>query len=314
MSGKIVCICGPTASGKTALAARLARDFGGEVVSADSMQVYRRLDVGTAKVTPEETLGVPHHLIDILEPHESWSVSRFVQLGGEVVDDILSRGKLPILCGGTGLYVESLVKGLDFSASGENTQVRERYSAMAEEKGPVAVHEILSQKDPQAAAAIHPNNVKRVIRALEVLELTGASITDHNAETAKRPPRYEALPIVLSFAERQTLYDRIDRRVDIMVENGLMEETKMLLSMKLPPSATALQAIGYKEMIPAALGEDTVENCAAALKQATRRYAKRQLTWFRRWENARWIEQKKNADFASLLQISTEYLKDFGVI
>ncbi|MBQ9980641.1 MAG: tRNA (adenosine(37)-N6)-dimethylallyltransferase MiaA [Oscillospiraceae bacterium] len=314
MAGKIVCICGPTASGKTALAARLARDFGGEVVSADSMQVYRGLDVGTAKVTPEEALGVPHHLIDILDPGESWSAARFVEQGGQAVDDILRRGKLPIICGGTGLYVESLVKGLQFGASGENTAVREKYTAMAREEGSLALHAVLAGKDPEAAAAIHPNNVKRVVRALEVLELTGSTISDHNAATADMPPRYDALPIILTFADRQTLYDRIDMRVDMMVEKGLMEETEKLLKMELPPSATALQAIGYKEMIPAVLGEDTTENCAAALKQATRRYAKRQLTWFRRWENARWIEQEKNADFEALLQISTKYLKDFGVI
>lgn len=314
MDGKIVCICGPTASGKSRLAATLARCFGGEVVSADSMQIYRGLDVGTAKVTVEETLGVPHHMIDVADPWENWSVAGFTEAAGQAVDGIISRGKLPVVCGGTGLYVDSLVKGLDFSPVATDRALREKFAAIAETKGALELHAMLNQRDPEAAQKLHPNDIKRVIRALEVCTLTGGTISAHNALTAPLPPRYDALRIVLSFADRQVLYSRTDQRVDAMLEAGLLEETAKLLSMTLPTGSTALQAIGYKEMIPAVRGERPLEDCKNDLKQATRRYAKRQLTWFRRWQDARWILQEKDTKFDDLLQVSTELLKDFGVI
>ena len=221
----LLIIAGPTASGKSDSAAELAIRMNGEVISADSMQVYRGMDIGNAKVTQEEMRGVPHHLIDCADPAENWNVVRFQQEARKAAEDISSRGKLPILCGGTGFYIQALLYDIDFTQMEENTPLRERLTAMAAQKGPEAVHALLAQKDPASAAAIHPNNIKRVIRALEFMEESGSSIADHNSQQREKESAYRSVYFVLTM-DRATLYERIDRRVDIMMEKGLIEEVK----------------------------------------------------------------------------------------
>ncbi len=282
----IICIAGPTASGKTALAVELAKELDGEVVSCDSMQVYKRMDIGTAKPTMEERQGIVHHMLDVAEPWEDFSVSRYCEMAAPIVDDIVARGKTAIIAGGTGLYMDSLIKGNDF-APFPSTGVRERLEAQADAEGMDAMRAQLQSIDPDAAARIHDR--KRLLRALEVYYETGETITAHNLRTQAIPPRYKPLWLGLDFADRQILYDRIDRRVDIMLESGLIEEIRGLLADGIPPKCTAMQAIGYKEFVDALAGNGTIEDAAAQVQQASRRYAKRQLTWFRRNANMHWL-------------------------
>ena len=313
MKPNILVICGPTASGKTALAAELALRFGGEVVSADSMQVYRRMDIGTAKPTRSEQRGVPHHMIDVAEPEENYSVARYVADAVPIVDGILARGKLPIIAGGTGLYIDHLVAGRQFAPFQPDSGLRPQLQARAREEGLPALYAQLAQVDPDAAGSIHPNDEKRIIRALEVFLSTGKPLSQHDRESRALPSRYTPLTIVLSFAQRPHLWERIDRRVDQMMAQGLEGEVRALLESGIPPDCTAMQAIGYKELAAAIRSGLPVQSGAEEVKLRSRQYAKRQLTWFRRNRDARWFEWEKIPDFSAALSFSTELIRDAGL-
>ena len=305
----IICIAGPTASGKTALAVELAKEFHGEVVSCDSMQIYKRMDIGTAKPTREEMQGIPHHMIDICEPEEDFSVSKYCEMATPIVDDILARGKTAIIAGGTGLYMDSLIKGNDFApfpATGHRERLEEKLNAV----GLDAMLCELSAIDPEAAARAQ-RNPRRVIRALEVYYETGETITSHNLRTQAIPPRYSPLWIGLDFESRQLLYDRIDLRVGLMLEMGLMEEIKSLLASGIPEKATALQAIGYKEFVAALAGCGTIEEAADQVRQGSRRYAKRQLTWFRRNQEMNWLARREGTSPEEILEKARQLILGF---
>ena len=313
MKPNILVICGPTASGKTALAAELALRFGGEVVSADSMQVYRRMDIGTAKPTRSEQRGVPHHMIDVAEPEENYSVARYVADAVPIVDGILARGKLPIIAGGTGLYIDHLVAGRQFAPFQPDSGLRPQLQARAREEGLPALYAQLAQVDPDAAGSIHPNDEKRIIRALEVFLSTGKPLSQHDRESRALPSRYTPLTIVLNFAQRPHLWERIDRRVDEMMARGLEGEVRALLESGIPPDCTAMQAIGYKELAAAIRSGLPVQSGAEEVKLRSRQYAKRQLTWFRRNRDARWFEWEKIPDFSAALSFSTELIREAGL-
>lgn len=313
MPNKIVVVCGPTASGKTALGVELALLAGGEVVSADSMQIYRGLTIGTAAPTPEEMEGVPHHMVAVTDVTEPWSAARYVRSAIPVVDDILRRGKLPIVVGGTGLWVDALVRGRSFAPGAAGGAVRRELQERLDREGIEPLLEELRTVDPDAAARLHPRDEKRILRALEVYRETGMTITAHNAAEAALPNRYDPVWIGLAFADRADMRDLIDRRVDAMVEAGLLDEVDWLLSQDLPPSATALQAIGYKEFAAVRTGQATVAQAVEEVKLRSRQYAKRQLTWLRRNKDIHWILWEKERDFARALQISTKILSDAGV-
>ena len=313
MKPNILVICGPTASGKTALAVALAQRLNGEVVSADSMQVYRGMDIGTAKPTAEEMGGVPHHMLDVADPWENYSVARYVQDAVPVVDDILERGKLPIIAGGTGLYIDNLVAGREFAPFPADSGLRETLQRRAREEGlPALLHE-LRQVDPEAADRLHPNDEKRIIRALEVYQATGKTITQHDRESRAIPDRYAPLTIALNFRERPWLWERIDRRVDQMMAQGLEGEVRGLLAQGIPSTCTAMQAIGYKELAAAILTGRPVREGAEEVKLRSRQYAKRQLTWFRRNKEAHWIEWEREPDFSAAVQDSTRLVHASGL-
>ena len=283
----IICVAGPTASGKTSLAVELAKFTNGEVVSCDSMQIYKRMTIGTAKPVPEEMDGIPHHMIDVCEPDEDFSVSRYCEMATPIVEDIITRGKTAIIAGGTGLYMDSLIRGNDFApfpATGHRERLEERLAQVGLD---VMLAE-LAAVDPEAAERSQ-RNPRRIIRALEVFYETGETITAHNVRTQALPPRFDPLWIGLDFEPRKLLYDRIDLRVDIMLKQGLVEEIRELLDSGIPEGCTAMQAIGYKEFLAAMKGCITIEEAAEAVKQGSRRYAKRQLTWFRRNQNMHWL-------------------------
>ena len=287
----IICIAGPTASGKTALAVELAKELNGEVVSCDSMQVYRRMDIGTAKPTKDEMQGIVHHMLDVAEPDEDFSVSRYCEMASPIVDDILARGKTAIIAGGTGLYMDALIRGNDFApypATGRREELEER----ADREGIEALMAWLQDIDPEAAAKLHLSDRKRIIRALEVYLETGETISTHNKRTQAIPPRYQPLWLGLDFEDRAVLYNRIDRRVDIMMEQGLITEIEELLAAGIPKKSTAMQAIGYKEFLAAMDGQCTIMQAAEDVKKASRHYAKRQLTWFRRNANMNWLARR----------------------
>lgn len=312
MENRLICICGPTASGKTALSVALAKQLHTEIISADSMQIYRGMDIGTAKPTAEERQGVPHHLLDICAPGEAFSVARYVELADAAAQDVLSRGMVPIVAGGTGLYMDALIECSTFSGDETDLSVREKYQRMAAEQGNEAVHACLARVDPEGAERLHPNNLKRVIRALEVYEQTGMTIDAFNRLHKRPAPKYAALKIGVCPAERQTLYDRIDRRVDQMLADGLLEETKRLLDSG-ALAGTAAQAIAYKELLGYLQGDAPLADCVALLKQRSRNYAKRQLTWLKRDDNIHWIYYNNGEELPAILQEATEYLQKHGV-
>lgn len=302
----ILCLAGPTASGKTALAVELAKDLNGEVVSCDSMQVYRRMDIGTAKPSREEMQGIPHHMIDVAEPDEDFSVSRYCAMAAPIVDDIVARGKTAIIAGGTGLYMDSLIRGNDF-APFPSTGVRERLEAEADEVGLPAMLARLREIDPDTADRV--SDRKRVLRALEVYLETGETITEHNRKTRLIPPKYTPLWLGLDFADRGELYRRIDKRVDIMLEMGLMEEIRSLLDSGIPEKCTAMQAIGYKEFVNALEGREPLSQAAEEVKKASRHYAKRQLTWFRRNPAVHWLVRSGD-DGREILASARQIIRD----
>ena len=295
----IICIAGPTASGKTALAVELAKELDGEVVSCDSMQIYKRMDIGTAKPSLEEMQGIPHHMIDVAEPDEDFSVSRYCEMAGPIVDDIVARGKTAIIAGGTGLYMDSLIRGNDF-APFPSTGQREKLEAQADEMGMDYMMDWLRRIDPEAAARIHDR--KRALRALEVYLETGETITEHNRKTQLIPPKYSPLWLGLDFADRAELYKRIDMRVDIMLEQGLVKEIQDLLASGIPAKCTAMQAIGYKEFVNALAGNGTIEEAAADVQKSSRHYAKRQLTWFRRNKAMNWLTREPGEGSDEILE------------
>lgn len=298
----LVAVGGPTASGKTAFAVELAKRLGGEVVCADSMQIYQGLDVGTAKATAAEMQAVPHHLMDFLPPEQPFSVAEYVAAAQKAVAGILARGRLPIVAGGTGLYIESLLTGLRFAEEKPDPALRQRLEEEAGRLGPEAMHKRLAAIDPEYAAGVHPNNRGRVLRALESYYATGATPTARRAASKPRAAPYDAQLFCLAPAKRQTLYDRIDRRVDKMLENGLLDEARGVWEHR-DAYRTAAQAIGYKELFPFFEGRAALDECAAALKQASRRYAKRQLTWFRRMEGAVWLDPEDPATLETALAL-----------
>lgn len=306
---KIISVAGPTASGKSDLAIMLAERLGGEIVSFDSMQIYRGMDIGTAKPTKEELARVPHHMIDIADPRENFSVASFVERAKEVIADIESRGKTPILCGGTGLYQDSLVYGTEFGELESDEAYREELALFAKENGNAALHAILAKKDAEAAEKIHMNNVKRVIRALEIIKQSGMTKTEWDKRAKQNAQSLPCVMLGLNFHDREKLYDRIDMRVDIMTKSGLYEEVKELYQNgMLPENSTAYDAIGYKEMLACVRGEESLSDAADKIKLATRHYAKRQLTWFLRNKDINWLYPDDYSSKQELLEAAIEII------
>ena len=297
---RILCVVGPTASGKTALAVRLAQTLNGEIVSADSMQLYRGMDIGTAKPDRAEQGGIPHHMLDAADPWEEYSAARYAAEADACVRDILARGKLPIVAGGTGLYVNALLGRISFDEEPEDNAVRERLTKEAETEGTEALYARLLRLDPEYAAGVHPNNLRRVIRALEIMETEGITVTERLKRAQARPPRYDAVLIGLQPEPRELLRRRIDARVDEMLARGLVQEAERLY--KGPLSRTARQAIGYKELFAYLDGEKTLEEAAEEIRIHTRQYAKRQMTWFRGDPSIHWILYTENVNFNLILQ------------
>lgn len=309
---KAVVITGPTGTGKTRLSIELAESLGGEIVSADSMQLYRGMDIGTAKVRREEMRGIRHHMIDAAPPGEQYSVARYVAEASACVDDILARGKLPFIVGGTNLYIDSLVSGRDFAENDSDGLVRARLDEEYERTGGEAMLKRLAGFDPERAEKLHAGDKRRIVRAIEIYELTGKTISEHDRETRLIPPRYDAAVIALDYADRAELYARINARVDEMVGEGLFAEVEALLP-ELEKNRTAMQAIGYKEVVRHLRGELDRQSCIELIKQESRRYAKRQLTWLRRDPKVFWIRWQAAPDFNEARRISTEYLHSRGI-
>ena len=293
MAEKIIVVAGPTASGKTRLGIALAQELCGEIVSADSMQIYRRMDIGTAKATAAEQAAVPHHMIDVAEPWENYSVARYVEEASRCCEDIISRGKLPVVVGGTGLYIDSLISGRDFAANDGDEKLREELLAEYDRVGGEEMLRRLREFDPERAAKLPAGDKRRIVRAIEIYKLTGMTITKHDARTRAMPPRYDAAQIILGYADRAALYARIDRRVDEMVAAGLFEEVERLLGAGLSDSCTAMQAIGYKEIAASLRGECSPEDAIETVKRESCRYAKRQLTWLRRDRDLVWLPREE---------------------
>ena len=307
----LIVVAGPTASGKTKLGVALAKHFDGEVVSADSMQIYKTMDVATAKPMPDEMEGIPHHLIDFLSPEEPFSLAQYVTLAEKTIEDIRSRGKVPVIVGGTGLYINTLIDHISLSESGEDPALRAELTALAAEKGNGYLLEMLRELDPVTAENLHENNLPRVIRAIEVTKSTGVPFSEHIAESRSEESPYAPCIIGLSCQDRQKLYDRIDLRVDLMLENGLLKEAEEAFRTE---QKTAAQAIGCKELFPYFRGEKTLEECVEHLKRSTRRYAKRQLTWFRRDERICWIYSDEEKDFSEILKKSVIAVEKSGIL
>lgn len=311
MPPQVVCVVGPTASGKTALGVWLAKHYNGEVVSCDSMQIYRRMDIGTAKPTREEMDGVPHHMIDVADPEEDYSAERYRREAVPVVDNILARGKLPIIVGGTGLYLDALLNGHDFAV--KSTGWREKLQKKYDEEGIQPLWEALTEIDPESATRLHPMDTKRVIRALEVWYETGETISAHNAATRLLPPRYTALKLGLNYENRADLYARIDARVEEMAASGLADEVRALLESGVSSGCTAMQAIGYKELCAAVEDGGDLTAALDEVKLRSRQYAKRQLTWFRRDRTTQWYRHGSQPDPEALRRFAAEKLAEAGI-
>ncbi len=312
-NNKIICIVGPTASGKTALSIKLAKALSGEIISGDSMQIYKGMDIGTAKPTTDEMDGVVHHMLSIISPWESYSAARYVEDASAIADDILSRGKIPIVVGGTGLYIDSLVKGRQFAKNEEDLSLRRELFELYEKSGADAVYDILKELDPVRAEQIHKNNVKRVIRAIEVFKTTGKTISEHDEESKKEPPKYDAAYVGILYENREELYERINLRVDMMVKDGLLDEVKALLDGGVSPDSTAMQAIGYKELTAYFENKKTLDEALEDIKASSRKYAKRQMTWFKRNESIKWVKPPLSENFPELLQYLINFTSHTGV-
>lgn len=314
MKKPLIVLTGPTAVGKTSLSIALARAVEGEIISADSMQVYKHMDIGSAKIKKEEMEGIPHYLIDVLEPDEEFHVVRFQEMAQEAMKEIYSKGKIPILTGGTGFYIQAVVKDIDFSQDTEKSSVRERLENLAQEKGGEYLHELLAQRDPESAEKIHPNNIKRVIRALEYYELTGEKISLHNEREGEKVSPYNTAYFVLN-DHRERLYERIDRRVDQMLDEGLVEEVRRLAQMGYTRDMVSMQGLGYKEILAYLEGEYSLEEAVYVLKRDTRHFAKRQLTWFRREKDVIWVNKPDfDYDDKKILEYILENCKKRGIL
>ncbi|MBO5148760.1 MAG: tRNA (adenosine(37)-N6)-dimethylallyltransferase MiaA [Anaerotignum sp.] len=312
MKKPLIVIGGPTACGKTGFSIKLAKEIGGEIISADSMQVYRYMDIGTAKVTPEEADGVPHYLIDEFDPDEEYNVMLFQQKAKAYMEEIWAKGKTPILVGGTGFYINALLYDNDFTETENDTSYREECYRLAQEQGPEVLFERLKEVDPEYAAIMHANNIKRVTRALEYHYLTGQKFSEHNAEQKGKETPYNAGVIILNM-DREKLYERIELRIDIMMQEGLLEEVKGLLDKGYTPDLVSMQGIGYKEFIPYFNGECTLEEAVIQLKTNTRRFAKRQLTWFRRQIDGLWVDLSKSTGEEAMEDV-LDYLKKQAIL
>ncbi len=310
---KILCIVGPTACGKTTLGILLARQLNGEIVSVDSMQIYRGMTIGTAAPTQDEMDGVPHHMVAVAEPEENWSVARFAEEADKCIQNILSRGKLPILVGGTGLYLDAIIAGRSFAPGESGGEVRKMLENRLAREGIEPILEELRKVDPESAERLPPADEKRILRALEVYLETGKTITQHNLESQTVPKKYNAVYIGLTFADRADMRALIDLRVDKMVEMGLLDEIRALLARGLDRSCTALQAIGYKEFLAAMDGEASIEEAIEEVKLRSRQYAKRQLTWLRRNKDIFWIIWEKERNFPEAVRLSTDFLATQGI-
>ena len=314
MKKPLIVLTGPTAVGKTSLSIALARAVEGEIISADSMQVYKHMDIGSAKIKKEEMEGIPHYLIDVLEPDEEFHVVRFQEMAQEAMKEIYSKGKIPILTGGTGFYIQAVVKDIDFSQDTEKSSVRERLENLAQEKGGEYLHELLAQRDPESAEKIHPNNIKRVIRALEYYELTGEKISLHNEREGEKVSPYNTAYFVLN-DHRERLYEKIDRRVDQMLDEGLVEEVRRLAQMGYTRDMVSMQGLGYKEILANLEGEYSLEEAVYVLKRDTRHFAKRQLTWFRREKDVIWVNKPDfDYDDKKILEYILENCKKRGIL
>lgn len=314
MKKPLVVLTGPTAVGKTKLSIDLAKALGGEIISADSMQVYKHMDIGSAKITEKEMDGVPHHLIDVLSPFEEFHIVRFQELAKKAVEDIYSRGRIPVFVGGTGFYIQAVTKDIDFTEGEEDKEYREELSRLAAEKENEFLHEMLRNIDPKSAEEIHANNVKRVIRALEFYKENGFPISQHNEEQKQNETPYNLAYFVLN-APRELLYERIDRRVDEMMENGLMEEVQKLKDMGCRRDMTSMQGLGYKEILSFLEGEVPLEEAVRILKRDTRHFAKRQLTWFRRESDVIWVDKDKfSFDEEKILEYMLSVCKEREII
>lgn len=305
----IICIAGPTASGKTTLSIALAKELDAEIVSCDSMQVYRGMDIGTAKPPLSERDGIVHYMLDVADPQEDFSVSRYCSMAAPIIDDILARNKTAIIVGGTGLYMDALIRGNDF-APYPSTGQREALEAIAQHEGIEVVWQQLNQVDPESAQRLHLSDRKRIIRALEVYLETGETITAHNARTKEIPPRYQPLWFALDDEDRAQLYARIDHRVEQMVQDGLIAEIQSLLANNISPKCTAMQAIGYKEFLSALSGECSIDNAIQQVQQSSRHYAKRQLTWFRRNPSIHWLRRKVGMHNDEILSLCRQVLRE----
>lgn len=308
----LIILTGPTAVGKTETSIRLAKTIGGEIISADSMQVYKGMDIGTAKITKEEMDGVPHYLVDCMEPDDEFNVMLFQQKAKQHMEEIYKRGKIPILVGGTGFYIQSVLYDIDFTKEQEADGYREELMQLSKQKGEQYLHDMLRRIDADSAASIHPNNVKRVIRALEYFHFTGETFSEHNKREREKESPYAFLYVVLNM-EREVLYDRINRRVDVMMEAGLPQEVERLLSKGYKKELVSMQGLGYKELIPAIQGEYSMEEAVYRLKRDTRHFAKRQLTWFRREKDVFMLDKKENTPVEQTIQIILEQAKKRGV-
>lgn len=313
MKRPLIILTGPTAVGKTHLSIALAKAVNGEIISADSMQVYRKMDIGTAKIRPEEMEGVPHYLIDVLSPEEEFNIVRFQQMAKKAMEEIYQKGKIPILVGGTGFYIQAVLYDIDFTETCEDKKYREELLSFAKEQGEEALHQLLQEKDPKAAEEIHPHNVKKVIRALEFYKNTGKPISAHNEEQSKKESPYEFLYLVLH-QDRKILYQRIEKRIDQMIEEGLVEEVKALKKQGCHKKMVSMQGLGYKEILAYLDGDSTLEQAIELLKRDTRHFAKRQLTWFRREKETVWIDKNSFADEEKILEYILHLLEEKKII
>ena len=310
----LIILTGPTAVGKTGLSTQLAKCIKGEIISADSMQVYKGMDIGSAKITQAEMDGVPHHLIDVLEPWEEFNVVVFQQKCKECMEEIYERGHIPILTGGTGFYIQAVLRDIDFTANEENTRYRTYLEELAGEKGAEYLHQMLTEVDPEGAAAIHANNVKRTIRALEFYHLTGEKISDHNQREAQKDNAYNACYFVLN-DDRSLLYQRIEQRVDEMIANGLVEEVRGLAAKGCTRDMVSMQGLGYKEIVDYLDGKCSLEEAVYIIKRDTRHFAKRQLTWFKREKEVIWVDKKEfSYDNPKILEFMMQNMRERGII
>ena len=313
MKRPLIILAGPTAVGKTALSVRLAKAAGAEIISADSMQVYKGMDIGSAKIRPEETEGVPHYLVDVLEPEEEFNVVRFQQMALEAAEKIYARGRIPLIVGGTGFYIQALLYDIDFTENDGDTAIRRSLEQTAAEKGGEYLHELLQKADPEAALQIHPNNVKRILRALEFYQQTGKKISEHNQQERAKESPYNFAYFVLN-DERSRLYERIDRRVDLMMEQGLLDEVRSLKERGVKKESTAMQGLGYKELYSCLDGEISLEEAVRIIKRDTRHFAKRQITWFKRERDVIWADRSVIGSEDAVLDFMLRELKERKIL